>query len=92
MKTATLPPLRVEPELRAQVEQLLGPGETLSTFVEQAVRQSVERRTADEAFAARALAARDASRKSGRYHSAASVLADLKKITKAARRRREKPG
>jgi len=92
MKTATIPPLRVEPQLRAMVEQLLAPGETLSTFVEQAIRQSVERRSADAAFAARALAAREASRESGRYHSAASVLRELKVRTRAARRRQEKRG
>jgi hypothetical protein len=92
MKTATLPPLRVEPALRAQVEQLLAPGETLSTFVEQAIRQSIELRLADAAFAERALAARDASRASGRYYSAASVLRDLKSRTSAARRRRETRG
>jgi hypothetical protein len=88
MKTATLPPLRVEPELRAKVEQLLAPGETISTFVETAIRQSVEQRAADAAFGAKALASRDASRASGRYYSAASVLKDLRTRATSARRRR----
>jgi hypothetical protein len=86
MKTATFPPLRVEPKLRRDVERLLAPGETLSTFVEQAVREVVERRAADAEFGARALASRAASKKSGRYHSAASVLRDLKAQTALARR------
>jgi hypothetical protein len=87
MKTATFPPLRVEPKLRKDVERLLGPGETLSTFVENAIREVVERRTADAEFGARALASREEGRKTGRYHSAASVLRDLKTQTAIARRR-----
>lgn len=90
MKTATFPPLRVEPKLRKSVERLLEPGETLSTFVERAVRESVDRRTADAEFGARALASQKESRKSGRYHSAASVLRDLKAQTRAARRRQDR--
>ena len=90
MKTATLPPLRVEPELRNNVERLLEPGETISTFVERAVRDSVDRRLADAEFGARALASREESRKSGGYHSAASVLRDLKAQTRAARQRHGK--
>ncbi|MDP1827271.1 MAG: YlcI/YnfO family protein [Archangium sp.] len=90
MKTATFPPLRVEPKLRKSVERLLEPGETLSTFVERAVRESVDRRTSDAEFGARALASREESRRSGRYHSAASVLRDLKAQTRAARKRQDK--
>jgi len=90
VKTATLPPLRVEPELRRQVEALLAPGETLSTFVEQAVRANVERRAADQAFAARALASREASRASGSYHPAAEVIRQLAFRNTAARARRGK--
>lgn len=92
MKTATLPPLRVEPELRKEVERLLAPGESLSTFVEDAIRKSVELRAADAAFGKRALAAREESRKTGRYFSAASVLRDLKTQTRAARRRQQSKG
>jgi len=90
MKTATFPPLRVEPKLRKSVQDLLEPGETISTFVERAVRESVDRRLADAEFGARALAARDEGRKTGRYHSAASVMRDLKAQTSAARRRQGK--
>jgi hypothetical protein len=86
MKTATLPPLRVEPQLRKAVERLLEPGETLSTFVEQAIRQSVERRQADAEFGARALASRKKARSTGRYHSAGDVLAALEAQVASARR------
>lgn len=86
MKTATMPPLRVEPELRRNVERLLEPGETISTFVERAVRDSVERRLSDAEFGARALASRAESKKTGRYHSAVSVLRELEAQTRAARK------
>jgi hypothetical protein len=90
MKTATLPPLRVEPQLRKTMEHLLAPGETLSTFVEQSIRQSVERRLSDAAFAKKALASRADAQASGTYHSAAEVLRDLRSQVRTARRRRVK--
>jgi hypothetical protein len=43
MKTDTTLSVRVEPELRAEVESLLGEGETLSEFIEASVRSSVQR-------------------------------------------------
>ncbi|MFL5458697.1 MAG: YlcI/YnfO family protein, partial [Myxococcales bacterium] len=41
MKTSTLPPLRVEPRLRKAAEQLLREGETLSSFVVDAVEERI---------------------------------------------------
>jgi plasmid stabilization system protein ParE len=89
MKTATLPPLRVEPALRKAVERLLVPGETLSAFVEQAIRSTVEQRLADAAFAKKALASGAEAQATGVYHSAASVLRDLQAQTEPIRRRPE---
>lgn len=86
VKTASLPPLRVEPQLREDIERLLEPGETISTFVEDAVRRSVERRAADAAFAKRALASRDEARATGRSHSAAAVMKALKAQTRRRRK------
>jgi Arc/MetJ-type ribon-helix-helix transcriptional regulator len=88
MKTATIPPLRVEPALRAEIERLLAPGENLSAFVEQALREGVERRATERAFAEKALAARESSRQSGTYHSASSVLRALKVQTKGIKKPR----
>ena len=94
MKTATMPALRVQPELRQAAEEMLQPGETLSGFVEESLRRNVERRQAQQAFLARGLASRDAARKSGKYVSADAVLAKLAakiesagvvKVTKASR-------
>ena len=44
MKTATIPPLRVEPALRDAAQDVLRPDESLSSFVESSVREAVERR------------------------------------------------
>ena len=44
MKTATLPPLRVEPELREAAEAALREGESLSNLMEQSLRDEVNRR------------------------------------------------
>ena len=77
MKTATMPALRVQPELRQAAEEMLQPGETLSGFVEESLRRNVERRQAQQAFIARGLASRDAAKKSGKYVPAETMLAKL---------------
>ena len=41
MKTATFPPLRVDPQFRQDTESVLREGESLSQFIEQAVRSQV---------------------------------------------------
>ena len=79
MKTATIPSLRVQPELRQAAEAVLQEGETLSSFVEEAVRRNVTYRRAQQDFIARGLAARDAARASGEYVDAAEVLDKLGK-------------
>jgi predicted transcriptional regulator len=77
MKTATLPSLRVEPELRQAAENVLREGESLSGFVEAAVRTHIRQRQTQQAFIARGLAARDTARETGEYFSAETVLNEL---------------
>lgn len=77
MKTATLPPLRVDSELRAAAESVLLKGETLSGFVLDAVRRNIERRTTQREFLERGLTARDAARETGEYVEADEMLARL---------------
>lgn len=77
MKTATLPALRVQPEIRDAVESMLEAGETLSSFVEQAVLERLERRRYQSEFIARGLMARDKARETSHYISAGDVMADL---------------
>ena len=57
MRTSTFPPIRVEPEMRARTEAVLREGESLTQFIEDAVRKEVEWRAAQVAFVARAQAA-----------------------------------
>ena len=87
MKTAAIPAVRVPPELRQAAEKLLAEGETLSGFVEDAVRRNVEYRQAQAAFVARGLASRDAARTSGRYVKASTVLGKLKRRLTSARKK-----
>jgi len=87
MKTAAIPAVRVPPELRQAAEELLAEGETLSGFVEDAVRRNVEYRRAQTEFVARGLASRDAARASGRYITAATVLSKLDRRLKIARKK-----
>jgi len=53
MKTAVIPQVRVEPKLRADLDSVLLPGETLTDFVEASVRRAVEFRRVQTDFAAR---------------------------------------
>ncbi len=88
MKTATLPPLRVDSELRAAAESVLREGETLSGFVLEAVRLNIERRESQREFIARGLTARDEARASGKYVSAEDMLARLDASLAKARTKR----
>lgn len=62
MKSAVIPQIRVEPELRAELESVLRNGETLTDFVESTVRNAIAFRRVQTSFHARAQAA------SERYH------------------------
>lgn len=85
-KTATFPSLRVDPELRAAAEQLLEEGETLSSFVEQSIRDGVQRRQAQREFIARGLKSRDAALRAQDHVPAAKVVARLENLLRKARR------
>lgn len=85
MKTATIPSLRVAPELRDAVENVLQNGETLSSFVEQSLKDKIQQRIAQQAFLDRGLASRDEAKKTGEYFSADSVLDELKVMLNKAK-------
>ncbi len=85
MKTATIPSLRVEPELRDAAESVLQEGETLSSFVEASIRESIARRQMQTEFLARGLASRDRARETGRYTQADDVLARLDRMLAEAK-------
>src|SRR5439155_8263471 len=86
MKTSTLPPLRVEPRLRALAQRLLREGETLSSFIVDAVEERVRSRAIENEFIKRGLASGEKARRSGKHVPAASVVAGLRRRLDRARK------
>lgn len=85
MKTAILPQVRVEPQLRADLESVLREGESLSEFLEATVRQAVDYRRLQTEFAARADAAWARHQQTGDSIPAAQVVAELRSKLHAKR-------
>lgn len=90
MKTATMPALRVQPELRQAAEEMLRPGESLSAFVEDSLRRNVAFRRTQQEFIARGLASRDEAKKTGVYFSSEEVLAELDTLIASAKKKARK--
>lgn len=89
MKSATLPPpLRVSSRPRRAAESVLRPVETLSQFMEDAVRNQVALRQAQADFLARGLVAEERAQASGRYRSADEVIDRLRQALEYARKHR----
>lgn len=88
MKTATIPAVRVEPELRDQMESVLAEGESLSAFVETAIREGVHKRRTQAEFIARGMASL-ARVKTGEeaVFTVEEVIGDLKARLATARAR-----
>lgn len=87
MKTTSIPPLRVSPELRKRAEAVLEQGETLSSFLLEALTRSIEYRKARQEFIARGLASAARAKKTGKYVSADRVIEKLaRKLVKAKQR------
>jgi len=91
MKSATLPSVHVEPELRAEVESLLGDGETVSEFVEASVRATVLRRRQQAEFIARGLCSLNDARQTGDCVDADTVVQGPQRKLEAARARKAVP-
>jgi hypothetical protein len=85
MKTATIPPIRVAPEFRTEVESVLEQGESLSEFVENAVRQSVLKRQHQAEFVRRGLASIEETKRARGGIAADTVVAQLEAKLVAAR-------
>jgi Arc/MetJ-type ribon-helix-helix transcriptional regulator len=86
MKTAVLPQVRVEPELRADLESVLREGESLSEFVEASVRGAVEYRRAQAEFHERGRAAWQEYQRTGVSYPADEVIAEMGEKLEARRR------
>lgn len=77
MKTATIPSLRVKPELRKDAESVLRDGETLSAFVEQSIRENIANRQMQTEFIARGLASREQAKRDNEYYTPEQLLREL---------------
>ncbi|MCV3735573.1 prevent-host-death protein (plasmid) [Rhizobium sp. TRM96647] len=89
-KTATIPSLRVEPELRAAAESVLKEGETLSSFVESSLRRQVEYRKTQAEFIARGLASLAEAERTGVYYTTDDVLSMMRRKLEAAKAAKRK--
>jgi hypothetical protein len=85
MKTTMLPPIRVAPDFRLELEGVLEPGETLSQFVESAVRTTVAKRRNQAEFTRRGIAAIEATQRDGSGIPADQVIAKLEAKLATAR-------
>jgi hypothetical protein len=83
-KSAVIPAVRVNAEVRQAAESVLYDHESLSAFIAQSVELNIARRKAQDEFISRGLASRDKARATGVYHSADSVLSELDEIFRAA--------
>ena len=90
MKDAVIPQVRVETELRASLDAVLRPGETLTDFVEVAVRNAVEYRRVQTDFASRCDASLTEYERTGTSIPAAQVIAKLE--SRLAKRRKQLGG
>jgi hypothetical protein len=79
MKTAQLPPVRVEPSVREEIESALREGETLSEFVEAAALQAARVRRAQDAFLARGRASIAKAKKTGEFYPMRELLEQMRK-------------
>ncbi len=87
MKTASFPSLRVEPELRLAAESVLREGETLTSLIETAMRETIHRRQVQAEFLARGLQSSEDAKRTGSYHSATAVHGELQRRLDARRKR-----
>ena len=87
MKTATLPPIRVDPKVKKELESALEPGETLSSFMLRSAVKTAAVRRAQKEFVARAEARSANARRTGRYVSEEAVFDRLEKILERAKKK-----
>lgn len=86
MKTATIPPVRIEPAFREDIERSLIEGESLASLVETAVRNEVTRRRVQSEFIRRGMAAIERTVTAGDGVPAEAVIAKLEAKLATARK------
>ena len=83
MKTDSFPFVHVEPELSAAGKQSRQEGETISSFIGQAIRENTAHLGHQREFIARGLASRENAKRSGNYVAADAVMERLKEMLAA---------
>lgn len=78
MKSSSMPPIRVEPELRQAAESVLREGESLSSFMEESLKAGIQHRKTQREFIARGLVSREEAKQTGEYFAADMVFDELK--------------
>lgn len=85
MKSALIPSLQVDLDLRRAIEAVLREEESLSTFMEKPLRDQITRCQLQREFVVHGLASRDEARRADEYFPAESVHAELHALlTKAS--------
>ena len=87
MKTATIPPVRIDPNFRKEIEESLVGEESLAALVETAVRNEVARRRMQSEFVRRGITAIQDTLAAGNAVAADVVLARLEGKLASARQR-----
>ena len=92
MRSATFPLVRVEPEVRAEVEAVLREGESLTQFIEEAVVAAAARRRVQADFVARGEAAIERWKQVGGGHAVEEVITDLQGRLNSAKKQAAERG
>jgi hypothetical protein len=87
MRSATFPPIRVEPEVRAEVEAVLREGESLTQFIEEAVVAAAAWRRVQSEFVTRGEAAITRWKQEGGGRAVTDVMTELQARLDDAKRR-----
>ena len=86
MKTATLPAVRVSPDVRLLAESVLREGETLSMFIEDSLKKQAELRKSQDEFIKRGIRAGQRVRETGIYVTAEESTAQLRAMLEAKKK------
>jgi hypothetical protein len=93
MRSATFPPIRVEPEVRAEVEAVLREGESLTQFIEEAVVSAAAWRRVQAEFVNRGEAAIERWKRDGGGRTVDDVMTGLQgRLDDAKRRAAQRAG
>ncbi|QND43228.1 prevent-host-death protein [Rhizobium leguminosarum bv. viciae] len=88
MKTASLPSLRVDPELRAAAESVLKEGESLSSLIEDSLRRQIDYRKTQAEFIARGLVNLADAERTGVFYTTDDIQELMRKKLEKAKARK----